>query len=444
MDGCEEQAERTERLAQDVAGATIGDGANIDRAEREMSKRRRESMSKDQWSSDEGKSDNSKIDVSKSSSLGAEQSRVEATKYGAKEEASEVGQRVEVGVKDAARAVREIGSQANDAASKAASAAKEGAKSAVAELKDGVVEIRTTASEAGSSAKERVREVASELGKGTSEVARRTKHVAEDLSEAAVDAAIVAKEEVVEVVNEASQRAKTALRELAPILRRASKATGTFASNNAVPLSMMGFGAGWLLVRALRGSPLPHGRSETTLAQQEREGVGDATQRTLRGVQQTRNKLGGLAHDAGERAQKVAHDAGERAQKVAHEAGARAQKVAHDAGELVTELKDRTVHQVDHARDTLTRQATKLSKEAQAQFISVKDATADFAHEHPLAMIALSVGVGVGTSLLLPPSQSENRLLGPQRERLLEKARDTATRVADVQPRSASDNRYPH
>jgi len=292
-----------------------------------------------------------------------------------------------------------------------ATAAKEGAKSAVAELKEGVVEIRTTASEARSSATERAREVASELGKEAGEVVRRTKHVAEDLREAAVEAAIEAEEEVVEVVQQASDKAKTALRELAPRIRRATRATGTIAANNAVPVSLMGFGVGWLLVRALRGAPLPSARSRAPLSQ---------------------GKLGGIAHDAGQRAQKVAHDAGERVQKV-----------AHDSRQLVGELAERSVHRVEHARDTVTRQATRLSEEAQAQFSNAKDASSEFAHEHPFAMIALSVGFGVGTSLLLPPTPSENRLLGPQRQRPLENRRDMATRIADAERRSNSE-RYPH
>jgi hypothetical protein len=163
--------------------------------------------------------------------------------------------------------------------------------------------------------------------------------------------------------------------------RRAARATASFLSANAVPLTLLGLGTGFLamavlqrrrhneavLNASLRGEPMPPERDAREL------------------LAQGRDKLTQLAHRAAQGAQQ----AGERVQEAAVRIGDRAVELGHDA--------------VDG-------------------LVSAEERARQFAKEHPVATTAAGVAAGVGIAMALPDSQLEKRVLEPVREKLADSA----------------------
>jgi hypothetical protein len=89
----------------------------------------------------------------------------------------------------------------------------------------------------------------------------------------------------------------------------------------------------------------------------------------------------------------------------------------------------------------VSERATKIKKGAGQQLDRAKQSTTHLAESSPFALIALSLGAGMGTAMLFPSSKSEKRLMGATRDRLVDEAADTASRVGGVARETARNLR---
>ena len=255
--------------------------------------------------------------------------------------------------------------------------------------------------------------------------------------------------------------------------RRAGTATGGFVTANAIPLSLIGLGVGWLALgmRRLRDERAAY-EDEFEYRGYEYAGIEDDDFRGGRSRQrggrtqelahQARARAENLAHTARERAGGLAETARERVGAVAESARERvgavadgARGLAGSARERVGAIAERATQSVDAARVRVTdsashlgHQASELSHEARERLQRAQLRTRDFAEENPLAVGAIAIAAGLGVGLLLPTTQPENRLLGSTRDRLIgdargliQEARETGSRVGQSAREAAEELR---
>jgi hypothetical protein len=251
------------------------------------------------------------------------------------------------------------------------------------------------------------------LGQVAAEVVEETKEVLEGAKDQAQGLIRHAKDVVVDSAHRAG-----------PSLRRASRATGAFVAGNAVPISLLGFGAGWLLMSGrhkTRTATNGGTAVATTVESQARRSLSSPRVETLveRELDQPREPIGSLAHRANERVHEAAH-------------------VVHDR---VIDYTHRAVHQAEILRDAAGERTSQLKREALARGEKVKAASARMAVDHPLLLVALSMGAGVGTAMLFPSTKPEDRLMGDTRDRLIGEARETASSVGQIARKTAEDVR---
>lgn len=220
--------------------------------------------------------------------------------------------------------------------------------------------------------------------------------VLRDAKEEASDMLRTAKEHAIESVTET-------MSELGDKARRAGHVTGDFVSANAIPLAMIGIGAGWLMLT------MRHQRASTYHSIGSRFEA-DEWQRQRSYAE---NRTPGLA----ERAREGAHDLRVNAAEKIEAAGTRVKETASHLGQ----------------------RANELTHDARDQLMLAQRRTRDFAHENPMAMGALAIAAGVGVGMLLPMTRPENQLMGPTRDRLLGEARTTARRVTRTARETAGE-----
>jgi Uncharacterized conserved protein len=107
---------------------------------------------------------------------------------------------------------------------------------------------------------------------------------------------------------------------------------------------------------------------------------------------------------------------------VSGKVGEKVGKVGEKVGEGAHRVKEGALHAVDSVKDKAQGVAT-TTREKTSEAVSSLE---HFVHEQPLAAGAIAVVVGALVGLALPVSESENRLLGGHRDRLLEQAGDAA------------------
>jgi len=336
-------------------------------------------------------------------------------------EAKEVAKKASAAVSHVGEGAKEIARTTTVAAGHAA----EGAKEVMSDAREGAKEVGATAQKAAGHAFESSKEVLGDIKEG-----------AKDLANTALATAADAKEVVQEVtgeaagiVREAKERAvhsvSSAIHQVGPKIRRANRATGSFVASNAVPISLLGFGAGWLLMSARRGSSKIQEAPRTLTKEAspssfETESIPPVVTRT-NGGSEAIEEGAKLIEGARDRL----HEATTSAREGIHHATAEARSRA-------AEVKERAVHQIETARDAVSERAAKLKKNAGERLDRAKYSTTHLAETNPLALVALSVGAGMSTAMLFPSSKPEKRLMGPTRDRLVDEASDAASRVGGV------------
>jgi hypothetical protein len=171
---------------------------------------------------------------------------------------------------------------------------------------------------------------------------------------------------------------------------------------NPIPATLVGVGLAWLVLGARKngrqghrltgfpdGEPRPMSRSM---------GVGDAVDRI------------------GEKAEEAAHSIGDAAESAARRAGDVAQRAKAAMGEGVHRAGEVATHVMQEAEE----QGKRLGTRAQQTYT-----------DNPLAVGAAMFAVGAAVGLAVPITQKEARLVGPARDRLMDRAEEFAHGALD-------------
>lgn len=244
---------------------------------------------------------------------------------------------------------------------------------------------------------------------------------------------------------------------------------------NPVPSAMLGIGLGWLIISGARDRNGydeengyerygryerygPYERDYRAAAFDPRYESGLAHQRYYRGMSpeeeesmmaEARERATSMAEEAGEWASDVAEDAREwvdeatdrvsemtgqtreRAAQARTSAEERASSVADTARERGAEMRESLAESAHEAEARARRARQKMEWQARYRARRARRTFVETMNENPLAVGVAALAAGALVGLVLPGTEKEDELMGPQRDRLLHEARMTAEETAE-------------
>jgi hypothetical protein len=163
------------------------------------------------------------------------------------------------------------------------------------------------------------------------------------------------------------------------------------ARANPMALGLVGIGLAWLM----------SGRGQPSMGY---EGHSAATTSAGAGLRDASARMGETAASAKDRIAQSGRRAGEAVSSRMHEAGDAVASRMHQAGDAAADAYGR-----------MSGQATKAQR-----------AMSDIIEDEPLILAGLGLAVGAAIGAMLPATDTENRVLGEHRDRLMEEAEDMA------------------
>lgn len=217
------------------------------------------------------------------------------------------------------------------------------------------------------------------------------KDMLRDAKDAAVGSFQRVKEEAVDSISRAVDS------DMGDRVRRAGRSASGFISTNALPLSLMGLGLGWLMLTAGRRERMARAKYayEPDFADGSRGRIRQAASRAGDALGDTRDKVMERAGEVRSRVRQGASDVRRRAAELSHD-----------------------------AYDQLGRAGSRVR---------------EFGADSPMAVGLLALTLGLGTGLLIPTTRRENRLMGDTRDHLLSSARETASELGRSVQRGAGE-----
>jgi len=225
--------------------------------------------------------------------------------------------------------------------------------------------------------------------------------------------------------------------------------------DNPVPAALIGIGAGWM---ALGGSMAAHRHSEHQAigqdqelghlgyesgryAESERHGLADRAKEKWRDakekVSETAAKVKGrtseMADRISDRTQSTSDQTNSKMQQAserAHELSSRATEKAQQARERSQELYQRSMERASQSASSMKNQYRQRTRRMKGML-----------DEHPMALLAIGIGVGAFLGAMIPTSRREAQFLsetgGQLREGLMEAGREQLERARSVAENAA-------
>lgn len=280
------------------------------------------------------------------------------------------------------------------------------------------------------------------LKQGAKDVLHEAKEEATEMLRTAKDHAI---ESVTETISEIGDRARHAGHVIGDRARLASHVTTDFVSANAVPLTLIAIGAGWLVLtmrHQRNGGSNRYLQSNLRSDRYYRSGWQEQADDFMDEGEFYEGRSGQFSEGRGQ------HSGGQHSEGLGHQIADRTHQLADRAREGASELRDRASEKLgavrSRVRETasdLGHRASDMTHEARERLDAAGQYTRDFARDNPVAVGALAVAAGIGVGMMLPMTRPENRLMGPARDRLLGEARHTAQRVGRTAREAVGDLR---
>jgi len=261
-----------------------------------------------------------------------------------------------------------------------------------------------------------------------------------EIKDVAVERALEIKDAAVEKASEVKELALTKAHEAADVIaekadevaaqtRDVSRVAWQFTVNNAVPLSLIGLGAGLLITnqRKSQSARLPEYDASWDV-DDEPVFPEDYPADNLAFVTDIETPVGTRTSGAIRPRRKAAAPA-------LNKAGARLRQSSKSA-------YDKAGQSLEQAEHKLADTAARSRDAVQERLRNVQRASRDFAQANPLALAFGTLLAGVGVGLLLPSTSREDTLLRPARNRIrgaLGEARRTAQDVTDLTRQTIRD-----
>jgi hypothetical protein len=325
---------------------------------------------------------------------------------------------------------------------------KEEAKSAA---KDAVADIKHTAIDKAGDMKDAVVEKAIEVKDAVAEKAIEVKDKAVEVKDVVAEKAVELQYEASEKLAEAKDAVVETLDEVGEQAKRIGSEAWRFTSANAVPLALIGIGAGWLFANSKRSKSEPQYPRSLSSRYEDDYDLEDELDAGYDAVVPD----SGRARPRGRRivAGRVPMRAAARAGSTVRPTQARersetqlreqATGLPSQAGSAARTAQHTIEDGAAQGAEYLRRGAAQTSEFVRKNAARARDATLTFADENPIALAMATLVAGVGVGMMLPSTDREAKLLKPAREkfdRLIGDAREAATDVAQVARETANDS----
>lgn len=242
-------------------------------------------------------------------------------------------------------------------------------------------------------------------------------------------------------------RAETLMHNVEETVNQTSRTLIDTIRDNPLPAAMAGIGLGWLIADARRHPAHYDGRYHAQTDGWERTRGGFATTRPgymstsgysappMSRTEQAKSQ----AREVERAVRAEAEEVTDRAREAASDVADQARGAAHRAGEAVSGAADQVqrtasgmVDRAQHVAEETWEEAEYRARQAQR-----------LAHSNPLAAGAVAMALGLAAGMMIPETPQEDRLMGPARDRLMDRAegmvRQTADRVERVVERTAEE-----
>ncbi len=245
------------------------------------------------------------------------------------------------------------------------------------------------------------------------------------------------KEQAKEAISGAAQNAAS---NVANKARRTGSRMADAFRDNAIPVTMVGIGVTWMLLKRNNDSD----RAYTYTGPERRMGYSgygssgygygsSSFSNPAYGETGWSEYAGGVEGESEEsRLRRAAGNVGEKARNAASAVGDKVSGLAHTVGDSVSSA----AHTVRDTTGNIARRAGEVGVDARDKARNLgyraKGGFEDTLEENPLALAAGATLLGLAVGLLFPASERENRMMGPARDRLVDTARETAREVKTV------------
>jgi hypothetical protein len=198
--------------------------------------------------------------------------------------------------------------------------------------------------------------------------------------------------------------------------------------DNPVPAAMIGIGLGWMLFNGRRDTRI-HTHSVQSDELSGYGYVGNVNSVTPRLMQD--DAAGGMGasishdHSGGIRSHvsDVASSAREHVSDVTSRAGERLSGV----GEKLSGVKDTATERVGDAAHRVSHVASDLAQNTRYQAQRAEVRFSNTMQDNPLAVGAVAIALGMAAGFAIPETRRENEILGPTRDKLMDRARTVAS-----------------
>jgi len=194
------------------------------------------------------------------------------------------------------------------------------------------------------------------------------------------------------------------------------------------PAGVIGLGVAWLVIDRLSGRGR-HERYEVGRRGSDGEWAPSRMGgRASRGASYARDKFGSVTEQAREKASYLADQAREKASDISH----RTHDALHSARETISDVGEQVGDRVSHAARYARDQAMHATEVVQRTANRAGEQVTELYEENPLALGAVALAAGLVGGLALPSTRREDELIGPARDKIVDKAKDIGREVAQA------------
>lgn len=220
-----------------------------------------------------------------------------------------------------------------------------------------------------------------------------------------------ARDEVDDFKANVKRKARSTMRDLEHGAEEKGRGMWRTIKDNPVPATMVGVGLAWLMANGSKSDDDDYRRS--------------------------RSDVYGYGYDIapGYESPDLADEVRERGSEALDRAEGKAQHAMDATREKASELGHEAREQARHARD----RAEEWANEVQQKTVRAERRVEDAVRDNPLAAGAMAAALGLAAGLMVPETRREHELLGPTRDRVLDRAQSSAMKAADKVRDAASE-----
>ena len=231
-----------------------------------------------------------------------------------------------------------------------------------------------------------------------------------------------ARDQVDEFKHNVKRKARSTMDDVQHEMRDTGRGIWDTIRENPIPAGMVGVGLAWLAANGGRSSSATNGRAERWEHGRPMEATRYGRVQPPTGhaspdrMDEAREQAGEAVEEARQKGEEAMASVREKGEEVMDSARERGEKLGRQAREGMHEARDR-------ARD--------WAEEAGHRAHRAERRVEDSVRENPFAAGAVAAALGFAAGMMVPETEREREMLGPVREKAMDRARETAHDVKE-------------